>query len=252
MAKFCSKCGSPVDEGAKFCKSCGSPIASQPAQPQYDQQAVYDQQPVYAQQPVKKGLSKSAKIILAAVVAAVLIAVVIIIIVAVSGGSDKDDKDDKDGNSSSKSYEDVLEETLKAYVAGDFSGIFDNWLFGAYLKDICDAQGEDYSELRDEIKGESADVADEVEEELGKNCKVTIKITDKEKANADDIKDFESEIKDDWGVDISVTEGYVVYYEAKYEGDDDKITTDGEAELVKIDGVWKVYELDDDVATIDF
>ena len=34
MARFCSNCGSPLDEGAKFCKNCGSPVnQSQPASP---------------------------------------------------------------------------------------------------------------------------------------------------------------------------------------------------------------------------
>jgi zinc ribbon protein len=31
MAKFCTKCGSPLGEGLKFCSSCGTPVSEAPA-----------------------------------------------------------------------------------------------------------------------------------------------------------------------------------------------------------------------------
>jgi zinc ribbon protein len=31
MAKFCTKCGSPIGEGLKFCSSCGTPVSESPA-----------------------------------------------------------------------------------------------------------------------------------------------------------------------------------------------------------------------------
>ena len=34
---FCEKCGAPIPDGASFCEKCGAPVASQPAQPAYDQ-----------------------------------------------------------------------------------------------------------------------------------------------------------------------------------------------------------------------
>lgn len=56
MAKFCSSCGSPVQDGTTFCSTCGARIENNAA-PQYAapvQEPVYNvQQPVYnVQQPV--------------------------------------------------------------------------------------------------------------------------------------------------------------------------------------------------------
>ena len=31
QAKFCSKCGTPIDEGHKFCRKCGTPVKSMAA-----------------------------------------------------------------------------------------------------------------------------------------------------------------------------------------------------------------------------
>ena len=66
MAKFCTNCGAPNEDGTKFCTSCGNPLpeaAPQPApqpvqqpQPQY-QQPQYQppvQQPQYQQPPVQQ------------------------------------------------------------------------------------------------------------------------------------------------------------------------------------------------------
>ena len=60
MAKFCTKCGAQLPDGAQFCTNCGAktaPAYQQPQQQTY-QQAVYQQpqqqayqQPVYQQQP---------------------------------------------------------------------------------------------------------------------------------------------------------------------------------------------------------
>jgi len=63
MATYCSKCGSPISDGANACPQCGNPVVgagyqSQPQyqqpqyqQPQYAQQQPQYQQPQYVQQP---------------------------------------------------------------------------------------------------------------------------------------------------------------------------------------------------------
>ena len=53
MAKFCSNCGTALNEGDRFCPSCGTPIQplQQPVQTQPQQQAYQQQQPVYQHMP---------------------------------------------------------------------------------------------------------------------------------------------------------------------------------------------------------
>lgn len=59
---FCSKCGSPIEEGARFCTACGAPVEDvqpAPAQPEAVQQPVQPepvQQP--AQQPVQPEMAQ--------------------------------------------------------------------------------------------------------------------------------------------------------------------------------------------------
>ena len=61
---FCSKCGSPIEEGARFCTACGAPVEDvqpAPAQPEAVQQPVQPepvQQPV--QQPVQPEMAQQA------------------------------------------------------------------------------------------------------------------------------------------------------------------------------------------------
>ena len=43
---FCEKCGAPIPDGASFCEKCGAPVASQPAQPAYDQPGPLPEQPM--------------------------------------------------------------------------------------------------------------------------------------------------------------------------------------------------------------
>lgn len=47
MAKFCSKCGNPLNEGVMFCTKCGAPQAAAPQQPVAPQQPAYQPAPVY-------------------------------------------------------------------------------------------------------------------------------------------------------------------------------------------------------------
>lgn len=48
MSKFCSKCGTPLSEGARFCPSCGAPVQGEVAvQPAYENNAV----PAYGNTP---------------------------------------------------------------------------------------------------------------------------------------------------------------------------------------------------------
>ena len=73
---FCPNCGTRIENGAVFCPECGTRVADTPVMyPTFSAPAA----------PVKKGLSKGAKIGIAAAAVAVIAAVVVLILVL--GGS---------------------------------------------------------------------------------------------------------------------------------------------------------------------
>jgi len=92
MAKFCIKCGTPLQEGVRFCPKCGATIgqaaAQQPTQPQ---QPMYQQQPYYGQtQPYVPMPKKSNKKLIIAIIAivAIIIVVGLLLVFFVFGGDE--------------------------------------------------------------------------------------------------------------------------------------------------------------------
>ena len=92
MAKFCMKCGTPLQEGVKFCHKCGTTIeGAATQQPPTQQQPMASQQPYYGQtQPYAPIPAKSNKKLIIGVIAIVAIIVIIGLLVFffVLGGDD--------------------------------------------------------------------------------------------------------------------------------------------------------------------
>jgi len=83
---------------------------------------------------------------------------------------------------------------------------------------------------------------DMLEDECGKNIKISYKVTDKDKLDKGDLEDYEDEIDDNYDEKVKVTAGYELEVEMKIKGKDDEDEDENDFVILKIDGDWCVYE----------
>lgn len=243
MSKFCTKCGAACDDNTAFCTSCGAKFDAAPAQQaQSAQQAqannaggdksILDKFKENATMDNIKNLSSQpnfTKIVGIAVVAvAALIILIIIFSIAGSG--------------------------WKKPVKNFFNGIEDTDA-ETFIKSMCEAQvdgmekaykGSD-TDFDEAIEKRLENTMDYLEDELGKDVKISFKITDKDKLSDKKLDDIKDSIKETYNAKgIKVTKGYELEIDYTIKGDDDKDKDDGEMVVAKVDGKWCLYSYDFD------
>ena len=95
MAKFCTKCGAQLTEGAKFCTSCGANI-EQPSTPEKTPQTTSSQPTNYTPMPPKP---KSNMKIIGAILAVIIAVVIVLVVVFMFLDLDLGGSDDNNGSS---------------------------------------------------------------------------------------------------------------------------------------------------------
>ena len=221
MAKFCSKCGNELKEGARFCSVCGNPVkqiqSGQSAataetneerqrapslQQGFTAQEMQYQQMAGSAVPVKK--NKNLWLL-------AIPAVILIILLAIFG--------------------------VKAVLSP------------AYLKPVKYMEKafnkQDIDLLKKAVPDEYAEwMTDDLEDDmfdLDSDYKIKIKVTDKEKIAK---KDLEETLIDDYYVLDSIAEdakaGYILEAEATLKQDGEKDTQDITLVVVKVDGKWVI------------
>lgn len=257
MSKFCSNCGTQLDEQAGFCSNCGTPVApEQPQQAQQPQQAAWltpdpapqapqapqgpyavhenaGQQPIYARPddpnlPEGKGHLKLGIAVTIGVV--LLIAGIIVLLVVVNPfkwfGS----------SSSAKSYtpQEILNETAKIYLSDDpdIDAILPNTFEYQFLLDT-DKREEMKESLVETTKREIAAFKDE----YGKLTSLTATITSSEYASDSDKAKGIEYYKSKYHTE-GIEEFLRVETELNIVGDKKSDTIEGSSYFVKVDGKW--------------
>ena len=221
MAKFCSKCGNELKEGARFCSVCGNPVKQvQSAQSEAtagtneERQGVSSQQQGFTAQDMQyqqmagsaAPVKKNKNLWLLAIPAAILVILLVIF-------------------------------GIKAVLSP------------AYLKPVKYMEKafnkQDIDLMKKAVPDESAAwMTDDLEDDmfdLDSDYKITIKVTDKEKIAK---KDLEETLIDDYYVLDSIAEdakaGYILEAEATLKQDGEKDTQDITLVVVKVDGKWVI------------
>lgn len=98
----------------------------------------------------------------------------------------------------------------------------------------------DLDDVIDDFEEMYEDRLDYWEEEYGKNIKITVKITDAEKMDSDDLKEVAEALADryDFLKKSDVKQAYEVDLKMTVKGADDKEEDEEEAVIVEIDGGW--------------
>lgn len=214
MAKFCSKCGNELKEGARFCSVCGNPVkqvqsaqsAATAAGTNEERQGVSSQQQGFTAQDMQyqqmagsaAPVKKNKNLWLLAIPAAILVILLVIF-------------------------------GIKAVLSP------------AYLKPVKYMEKAFNKQDIDLMKKAVPDDIVDYMFDLDSDYKITIKVTDKEKIAK---KDLEETLIDDYYVLDSIAEdakaGYILEAEATLKQDGEKDTQDITLVVVKVDGKWVI------------
>ncbi|MDD6234784.1 MAG: zinc-ribbon domain-containing protein [Lachnospiraceae bacterium] len=244
--KFCSNCGKQMNDDERFCQACGADSAAQPqqqAQPTYTYAAPAGQQPtasnnaqnpygqpVYAagnQTPQTKP-SKLNKMLPVYAIGAVLVALLLVFFFRSVVGS------------GSLTMKGAVKSYSKAIEAQSGKKMLNATMSRPLIKAII--KGEDMT------KKDIIEELDSVYDDSDMKIKIKdIRITDKEKMDKDDVKEFNEGIKDETGVNPHIKKVYQVEVKYKqrykYSGEDwtdwDKKTDT--VYVYKSNGNWYVF-----------
>lgn len=211
MARFCTSCGSQVEDTATNCPSCGAAMEAVKAQATPNAQDVLNDRlndaPASASNP---NTSKYIGMGVAAVVAILVIVLICNIFSAIFAGN----------------YKTPIKNLLNG-VEKENEKKFTN-AFSEKMLDEMKIKDDDIEEYLESI-------TDMLEEQYGDDIKIDFKITDKEKIDKDDIEDLNKILKK---IDkkLKIKKAYTLEIEVEIEGDDDDATLEWELGVAKFKG----------------
>lgn len=240
MSKFCSHCGSAMEDHATVCANCGAGVAA----PQVEQPAPQVVEAIPVEAPAANQLPPvvndvigkvKAKPVLAAIPVAAIVAIILIIVLLsslFSAGYTKpiDNLIDITFNGKFDNIEDMAPEAYWAYVEDEYD---------VDLDDMIDDAEDNYDELMEYY-----------EEEYGSNIKVSYDVLDKKELSEKKVKKIASALKDQYDIDKdALTKVYELEVELEIKGSEDDDSSGTELIVAKIDGDWYLisyYEYDDE------
>lgn len=204
----CNKCGKDIGNEA-FCPDCGTPAGQNAAPAEAAAAQSFD---------IKKYLP------IIGIAAAVI--VVLILVISLLGGG---------GKSKAKS---LLKKETKAIVNEDVE---------AYIETLPEYMIEYYedsygkSDYEDYLEDDISETLESLEDEFGKDVKISYDIIESRKMTDDEIDDVEDSIKTWYDQKVDISKGYYGVMEVTVKGDDEKVQSYSTFKVIKADGDWCVY-----------
>lgn len=202
MAKFCTKCGAPLDNNAAFCTNCG---------------AVADKK-----NNIVNLHNKNTAILLGGILAGIIVSVILISLIFGGGYKSAIDNyfegfEDTNAKKFMKAMPECqieyLQESLKDYSKFDSLAEYFEYLLEEALNKIEDEYGDDIS--------------------------ISYEIKDKEELSEKELKDIRKRLENNYdNDDVKVTKGYEVEITAEIKGDDNSDEEDITVKVAKVDGDW--------------
>ena len=234
--KFCNMCGNQMEDQATFCPICGAASEAAPAPAQQApaanpvndimgkvqdfgaQAANFGQNYVQAAKKDKK---------LWAIAAGAIVAAILVIwgLIALLGGG---------------GYKQPIDDMIDMQM-GKASKAQIKRMFPKEMIEEADLDMDDYW---DEYKDSKEDMLEELEDQFGKNVKISYKITDKEKWDKDDLEEAAELLNEAYDIKESkVKAAYELEIEMKIKGRDDSDETETTLNVIKIGSKWYIYEM---------
>lgn len=227
MSKFCRQCGAQLEDDAVKCEACGAEIkpaeetVQQPAdaQAQADAPGAENGENANPNPPAPKKLSTRNIAIIAA--AAVVVIVVLIVALTAGGG-----------------YKSAINNYIDVMIKGQVNKL-DKLAPQAYWDYYEDTYDMDIDDLERDAEDVVDTVIDLLEDEYGDNVRVSYKVTKEDKLTDSKLNEIREGVNDRYELARkSVTEGYDIDADITVKGDDDEMTSETSAYIVKIDGGW--------------
>ena len=202
MAKFCTKCGAPLDNNAAFCTNCG---------------AVADKK-----NNIVNLHNKNTAILLGGILAGII--VLVILISLIFGGGYK---------SAIDNYFEGFEDTnakkfMKAMPECQIEYLEES------LKDYSK-----FNSLAEYFEYLLEEALNKIEDEYGDDISISYEIKDKEELSEKELKDIRKRLENNYdNDDVKVTKGYEVEITAEIKGDDNSDEEDITVKVAKVDGDW--------------
>ncbi|MBR6101304.1 MAG: zinc ribbon domain-containing protein [Ruminococcus sp.] len=258
MSKFCTTCGTPLDDNATFCTNCGTPQgssapnaapqqgamnmgapaggtpATQAAAAMKDKLANIDMsgfKTALSKENLKNPLKNKYTIITLSVIGVLVITLIVILLVILLGGG----------------YKKPVDKLCKALETGE--GKY-------YVEAMTKAQAEYYEEAYDIEDSKKYDSLEEyydekiskktekLEDEYGDKISVSFSVEDKEELTESRLKSIKKTFKDTYDTKVDVTDGYSLLLSMTWKGSDDEEDGAAYVDVVKVDGDWVVYGCD--------
>lgn len=212
MSKFCGSCGSQIADNATFCPNCGASAANAPAP---TPAPAATQQTPYVQPTAAPAQNNNSKMIGIALVGVVVLVLIFVLFGSLFGGG----------------YKKPIAKMCKGLEKEDWK-IYSECLPKDQKKAIGNKRGKDIIKKAVEF----------MEDEYGKNIKISYKVTDKEKLDKDDIDDLEDNFKKRYDKKIKISKAYELEVKLTIKGKDDKDSDEVDFVVAKVDGKWVILE----------
>ena len=225
MSKFCGNCGTELQDGAVFCASCGQSVSETPVAPVAPVASATPVAPVVPENTPANAPKDKKKFLIPAIIAAVVAVIVVVLIFVFTGGSEP---------------EDAVENYIDAYYNGDYDAYVD-----IYPDEIWEYREKEYdSPMMDEDEYEEEykeDMLVELEEEVGKNPRVSYEIIDKEELDEDELDEIRDNLNESYNLDKDdITAAYELEVKLTLKGDDGEDIQEGTLTVYEYDGDWYV------------
>lgn len=208
MQKFCSKCGTQLEEGIRFCPNCGTPLQEPQTFQKIEEPQIIPQQ--------KKNIKISPKLI--GIIAGIVVAIVVLVIALSSGGNSK---------------ERVLRSYLDAIAKGDVDAAYS--LLSKAQKEILGGDEKFYERFVDDF----VDFREYLIDECGEHISYTISDIEIDDADSDEIKELNEELKKE-GCSVKISAISEIDGNVEFVGDEGTYHSSIYIELCKEGSTWRV------------
>lgn len=151
-------------------------------------------------------------------------------------------------------YKEPINDLVKGINKNDYERIIEAVVPKEYLKELKEEikdEDENWKDFIDDLNDELEDSKEYLEDEYGKNVKVSVKFLDKKNVKESDFEDLEDMYDDNF--DAEIKKAYKVKVEIKIKGKEDEDTEKGWLYVVKVKGDgWKVSTFDDESGLTSF